>query len=106
MSALGLIASSAGGVLLIALAVRDIFDAIFHPEGRGMLAGTTMRAVWIAFRRLGVGPRRLTLAGPLGLLTVIATWAALLVLGWALVYWPHVPDAFRFGSGVASNGGF
>ena len=30
------------------------------------------------------------------LLTILASWAMLLALGWALVLWPHFPDGFRF----------
>ena len=34
---------------------------------------------------------RSPLAGPLILLTILGCWLALLVCGWALVLWPHVP---------------
>ena len=37
----------------------------------------------------------LQLAGPLGLLVVVGAWAALLVLGWALVLWPQLEGGFR-----------
>jgi Ion channel len=42
-------------------------------------------------------------AGPTALVVVIATWALLLILGWALVFWPHVPDGFRFDPGTAER---
>ena len=45
-----------------------------------------------------------TVAGPLALLTVIASWAFLLVVGWAVVFWPYVPDGFHFTS--PRNGDF
>ena len=47
---------------------------------------------------------RLSLAGPVAFVTVIATWAWLLVLGWALVFWPHVPGSFRFDAGIDAGG--
>ena len=34
------------------------------------------------------------------LLGVIGSWTLLLVAGWALIYYPHLPDAFRFSSGM------
>jgi Ion channel len=96
MSAAGGVLSTAAGVGLVGLAARDVFDALFHPEGGASLARAVMRSVWGLFRRVAPGPRTFPLAGPVGLVAVIATWVALLVLGWALVYWPHVDDGFRF----------
>jgi hypothetical protein len=87
------------------LAGRDVFDALFHPEGRGSLARLITRSVWGAFRAVAPGTRAFPLAGPVARVAVIATWAALLVLGWALVYVPHMPEGFRFDSGAASAGG-
>ncbi len=34
-------------------------------------------------------------AGPLGLLLVVGVWAALLVLGWALLLWPQLEEGFQ-----------
>ncbi len=36
------------------------------------------------------------LVGPFGLLTVMMTWGALAVGGWALIYWPFIPAGFVF----------
>jgi Ion channel len=40
--------------------------------------------------------------------TVVATWAALLALGWALVFLPQLPDGFTFDHGLvpAEHSGF
>jgi ion channel len=96
----GTILATAAGVALIGLVGRDTFDALFHAEGRGTFSRQLTRAVWWGFHRArprrGVSP----IAGPVALVTVIGSWAALLVLGWALVYWPHVPGSFRFDAGV------
>ena len=94
MEALGTVLATAAGVVLIGLALRDIFDALFHPEGRGALARLLARAVWSAFRSRRPGPRTLALAGPVALLVVIASWATLLAVGWALVYLPHLDSGF------------
>ena len=83
------------GVALLALASRDVFDALFHPEGRSTLARTIMRGAWRLLGRRGRGSRTFVLAGPLGLVLVFATWAALLIAGWTLVFLPHVPEGFQ-----------
>lgn len=82
---------------MIGLAGRDIFDALFHPEGRGRVARLLSRGVWRLFRRAARHSERIfPVAGPAALIVVIATWAMLLVVGWALVFWPHMPEGFRF----------
>ena len=96
----GTLVSTAAGLGLIGLVGRDAFDALFHAEGRGTFSRQITRAVWQVFRRVGTRHERLSLAGPVAFVTVIATWAGLLVLGWALVFWPHVPGSFRFDAGT------
>jgi len=46
VSSVASVAATAAGVALIALAARDVFDALFHPEGRSTLARMMMRGVW------------------------------------------------------------
>jgi hypothetical protein len=55
MSTLETALATAAGLALVALAARDIFDALFHPEGRATIGRAVMRTVWRAFRNL---PRR------------------------------------------------
>jgi len=96
------------GIALIALALRDIFDVLFHPLGRGMIARAIVLAVSAVSRRIGPGRAGPLLAGPLGYAAVVASWAALLALGWALIFLPEMPDGFSFDSGLdpASHAGF
>ena len=97
------------GIALIALALRDIFDVLFHPLGRGMVARRVVQAVTGTARRLpGRGSTVGLLAGPLSYVAVVATWAALLAVGWALVFMPQLPDGFIFGPGLdpATHSGF
>lgn len=101
MEPVGTVLATAAGLLLIGIAGRDIFDALFHPEGRGALARLLARGVWVAFRRAGASGRAFALAGPVALLVVIASWAALLALGWALLYLPHIPEGFNGVSGAS-----
>lgn len=104
VSTLPTVAVSALGVGLIALAGRDVFDALFHPEGKGTLGRLIMRSVWAAFRQLArARPGAFALAGPVALLIVIGSWAALLILGWALIFWPHIHGDFH--SAVAVHPG-
>lgn len=89
------------GVALIAVALRDIFETLFHPTGRGVLGNFIARSVWELAHSLprkdGAGP---LYAGPLGYIVVLLTWTAMLVVGWALIVWPHMPEGFSFGSGL------
>jgi hypothetical protein len=101
MDALGTAAATAAGLALIGVAGRDIFDALFHPEGRARLGSVVARGVWLAFRRTWPGVARQPLAGPVAMLAVIGGWALMLSLGWALIYLPHMADGFR-GTGGSS----
>jgi Ion channel len=85
------------GVALILAACRDVFDTLFHAEGRATLGRWAMRGVWLLARRaVGRRPRAFSFAGPVAVVTVIGLWAGLLVAGWALIYWPHLPEDFHF----------
>jgi hypothetical protein len=85
------------GIALIAAALRDIFDVLFHPLGRGVIARRVVRAMSALAARPSHGARTLRLlAGPLGYIAVIATWTTLLAIGWALVFLSQLPDGFTF----------
>ena len=99
MSSVATVATTAAGVALIAFAGRDVFDALFHPEGRSALARKIMRGVWSVLGRRGRGSRSFVVAGPVGLVLVFASWASLLVVGWTLVFLPHVPEGFHRATG-------
>jgi hypothetical protein len=101
MSTLPTVLATLGGIALIAIALRDVFDVLFNETTRAVLAHGVTRGVWRAFRRLARGrPAAFSLAGPFALLAVVATWGVMLILGWTLVYWPHMPEDFNLGSGV------
>jgi Ion channel len=88
---------TAVGVVLVLVALRDIFHRIWHPSGRGALSRRLMGAVWLLGRRrraLGA------LAGPLAMVVVVLAWVLLILLGWTLVYWPHLPEGFSYGSSL------
>jgi hypothetical protein len=87
------------GTVLIVLTLGDIFEVLFNPLGRGRVSRILVKLLWRVFRRLS--RRRhsvLEFAGPVALISVIGTWLALLVIGWALIYWPHLPNEFLLAS--------
>jgi voltage-gated potassium channel Kch len=89
------------GIALIAIALRDIFDVLFHPVGRGIVARRVVLGVAGVARRLPGGSGTIgLLAGPIGYAAVVATWATLLAVGWALIFMPHLPEGFTFDPGL------
>lgn len=97
------------GIALIGLALRDIFDVLFHPLGRGMIARRIVLAVSALARRAPVKARTVgLLAGPVSYILVVATWAALLAAGWAFVFMPQLPGGFTFDPALnpADHSGF
>lgn len=102
------IALTLAGVALIAAAVLDIFQTLFHPAGRGALSDWTARIVWKIARKLASRrPAVLTFAGPLALLSIITSWSVLTLLGFALIYLPRMAEyAFSPGINPARPNGF
>jgi len=89
------------GIALIGLALRDIFDVLFHPLGRGLLARRVIGAVSAVAQRLRPRGRTVPLlVGPLSYIAVVATWAVLLAFGWALVFMPQMPDGYTYDLGL------
>jgi len=85
------------GAAAVLLALRDMLKELFHPGGSGSLSKQLQRTVWRIYHRASRNrPRRLATAGPMALVGVLLMWTVLLALGWALVFWPYLPDAFRF----------
>jgi hypothetical protein len=91
---------SAGGAGAVIIVLRDIFHTLWHPKGRGTLSRLVMTVVWRLSQRLHPRGQVAPLAGPLAMVAVVATWALMIVLGWALIYLPQMPDGFVFASGL------
>ena len=93
------------GILLILIALRDVFDTLFHPGGKAATSRGIMRIVWRAYRALARRrPESISLAGPTALILIVAYWATSLIVGWALIFWPHVPEGFSFQPGTEHGG--
>jgi hypothetical protein len=85
------------GVLLIAAALLDVFQTLFHPAGRGAMSDLTAKLTWRAFRLVAAKrPHVLTYAGPAAILLIIVSWAGLTWFGFALVYLPQLSSGFAF----------
>ena len=102
------VASTVVGAIMALVALRDIFPTIWHPSGQGGLSRKLMEGVWRLGRR---GRRERWLGhftGPLAMGVVALAWLVLLQVGFALVYLPHLPEAFVYGTGVRPDerGGF
>ncbi|MEU5282207.1 potassium channel family protein [Streptomyces asoensis] len=87
------------GAALVMITLRDLFHTLWHPTRHGGLSRLVMTALWRTARRLRTPGRVVGLVGPLAMVTVVGMWAFTVVLGWAVVYWPHMPGAFTFSPG-------
>lgn len=88
------------GIALIAFALRDIFGTLFHPTGGGIVGNVVAHGIWTGAHRIHGGSGAPRYAGPLGYITVLGTWTAMLVFGWALIFLPHMPEGFYFSGGL------
>jgi hypothetical protein len=87
------------GAGLVMITLRDLFHTLWHPTRHGGLSRLVMTTLWRLARRLRARRRVVGLVGPLAMVTVVGMWAATVVLGWAVIYWPHMPGAFAFSPG-------
>jgi hypothetical protein len=97
------------GVTLIAIVLWDIFFSVFSFSGSGTVSSTAVTYVWQAARRVSRRrPDRLGMVGPISLVLIILSWVFGMVLGWACLFWPHLPEAFYLSPGLApdQNDGF
>ncbi|MFE9882883.1 potassium channel family protein [Streptomyces sp. NPDC005784] len=84
------------GAAVVLIILRDVFHTLWHPTRHGGLSRVVMSLLWRLSTRGRRSSRTAGLAGPVGMVTVLATWAGAVAVGWALVYWPHMPQAFSF----------
>jgi len=96
------------GAALLLLAAIEIYFTILHGRGRsGPLSEAINRGTWAMLRalalRLARGRRHrvLNMLGPLLLPALIALLVAVLIAGFALIYFPRMPGAFSMNSAPA-----
>ncbi|MCX4776935.1 potassium channel family protein [Streptomyces sp. NBC_01264] len=99
---------TAAGATLVLTLLRDVFHTLWHPTRHGGLSRLVMTALWRLPSSLTPRRRASGLAGPVAMVAVVAMWALTAVVGWALIYWPHMPDAFTYTAGLrpADHAGF
>jgi hypothetical protein len=94
------------GVLLVAVAVVDLFLTVFNYDGFTFLAGRFQRVVWRTIRAAGgLMPRRsraaaLSLGSGFMLPATVFLWLSLEIFGFALIYWAGL----RSGGMTSSHG--
>ena len=96
-------ASTGAGIVLILYALRDIFHTLWHPAGFGSLSRRVFRLTWRLGKWRHWNSRSTELAGPLGLLATLGTWAWLSIIGFALVYLPRMPGDFAFATSLTPD---
>src|SRR3712207_8874717 len=93
------------GIPLMLVVLADVFVTILYARmGTSILSERLGRALWLAFHGVSkLAPSRrdrvLAYAGPVVVLTVLAVWVVLLMLGAALVIHPHLGTAVTSSSG-------
>jgi Ion channel len=96
------VVAGAFGVLVIAVMMWDVFEALVLPRRvtrrlrpTRLFYRTTWRLWLLIGRRLSGDSRRetyLSFYGPLSLLLLLDAWAAILIAGFAPIYWAATPD--------------
>lgn len=86
------------GAAVVVIALRDMFHTLLHPSGKGSLSRRVLSGVWWLSKR--TGHRLGTAVGPAAMMAAVLLWVLLLGAGWALVFYPHVPDGFVYSSGI------
>ena len=88
------------GAAMVLYVLRDMFHTIWHPSGQGALSRLVIELVWRGSRVLKRRSKQTSMVGPVALLTVILVWAGTILVGWTLIYWPHMSEGFSFSSGL------
>lgn len=92
------IVSTVVGALVVFYAFSEVFLTVAHPHSRGRATRAVVAGVWRATGPLGRHAR--AASGPLAAIAVILLWTALQMIGWALIYLPHIPEGFFYNDGI------
>jgi hypothetical protein len=89
------------GTATVLFAVLEMFDDLFHPTRSGAFSEWVGSGLFRLFRRW---PSMLPTAGPLTVVVAIFSWAMLLAVGFALIYWAVFPADFTLPPSAAPAG--
>jgi hypothetical protein len=86
------------GAAVIVVGLQDVFHTLFHPAKAGDISDAIAASIWRFFHTLI--PGALSLAGPLAFVMIVLFWAASVVIGFALIFFPLLPAHFTFTQGL------
>lgn len=86
------------GCLLVLVALKDLFNTLFHPGSSGQVSDWISLRMWRLCRRFF--PSHLEIAGPMIFAAVIGYWTASVVVGYTLIFRPFLPRDFAFAAGL------
>ncbi|NEE02062.1 potassium channel family protein [Phytoactinopolyspora halotolerans] len=92
------VAIAAAGTALMIMVLIDVALTAIHPDLEGVLAKQTQRGVWAVAVRVPAGAMRRrvqALAGPAMIAATFIMWVFAFILGFALVVYPFIDDAYR-----------
>lgn len=84
------------GVALVAATIADVVKTTLVPSGGfGLYSRWLCRGIWVALRTLARalprgGPQLAGVAGPAMVIAMLLSWAAFLILGFALAVYPEI----------------
>lgn len=90
------------GAVIVVVALLDIVLTVLHSQKESRISGAFNRCVWTILRTLArMVPRRkrhvvLAWSIPAMIGGIVATWLALLIVGYALIYLPWIGDRRHF----------
>jgi hypothetical protein len=89
------------GLLLVCIALHDMFHTLFHPSGRGAIAEFVSFRTWRLWRYMfAARHNHLSVAGPLAFLATVFAWGVMIVGGFALIYSPFLISSFVMAPGL------
>jgi hypothetical protein len=102
------VATVVAGALLMFVVLVDVGLTTVHPDVEGPLAERAQRWTWAIAVRLGSGGQRhrrlLALAGPVMMAATFVVWLLAFTVGFALVAYPFIDEAYRAEAGLTELG--
>lgn len=94
------------GISIVLIVLFDIIQTVLHLDDEGYIAGLLFEGIWrMGMKVVRVIPsyRRtlVSMAGPAMIITTIAVWVGLFIVGFAMIYWPYL-DLFRSAHGYTT----